>query len=135
MVFVQQRFTIVRVRKPPQHNLNDELQWFGNALGLFSQRDKDRSAFRIFIELIKAAKLRKPLSSDELAGLLHLSRGTVVHHLNKLKESGIVHYDGKYYWLRDNNLERLIEDMRADVNRTFDTLQATAKELDNFLGL
>jgi len=135
MAFIRQRFTIVRLRKPPQHSLNDELQWFGSALGLFSPRDKDRSMFRVFIELIKSAKMRKPLSSDDLAGILGLTRGTVVHHLNKLREAGIVHYDGRYYWLRDNNLEKLIEDIRTDVNTTLDNLRQTAKNIDEFLGL
>ena len=61
------RFTIIRIRKIPSQDVNQELQWLGNALGLFNLRDKDKSCFRLFIELLKAAKMRVPLSSDELA--------------------------------------------------------------------
>jgi len=87
------RITIVSVRKSPQANINQKLQWFGDSLGLFSLRDRDKSLFRVFIELLKAAKTRTPISSDELAMKLNLTRGTVVHHINKLMENGIVVQD------------------------------------------
>ncbi|MBI4145551.1 ArsR family transcriptional regulator [Candidatus Woesearchaeota archaeon] len=135
MAFIQRRITIVTMRKPPRPSLNEELQWFGSSLGLFGLRDKDRSMFRVFIELLKAAKVNRPMSSDELAEALELSRGTVVHHLNKLIEYGLVLYDGRFYWLRDNNLELLIEELRKDTERTMDDIRRAARELDQLLGL
>ena len=48
------KITIIRIRKPAQSNINKELQWLGSSLGLFGLRDKDKSCFRIFIELIKS---------------------------------------------------------------------------------
>ena len=62
-----EKIVIIRLRKPLRTTLNEELQWFGSSLGLFNLRDRDKSCFRVFIELLKAAKLRTPLSSDELA--------------------------------------------------------------------
>lgn len=115
--------------------MNEELQWFGSSLGLFGQRDKDKSMFRVFLELVKAAKTGEPLSSDTIAATLALSRGTVVHHINKLIEAGIVLYDGRHYWLRDNSLELLIEEVRKDTDRTIDDLRKAAREIDQMLGL
>ncbi|MBI4151270.1 helix-turn-helix domain-containing protein [Candidatus Woesearchaeota archaeon] len=135
MAFIQRRITIVTVRKPPRANLNDELQWFGSSLGLFGQRDKDKSMFRVFLELVKAAKTGRPLSSDAIAETLDLTRGTVVHHINKLIESGIVLYDGRHYWLRDNSLELLIEEVQKDTERTIEDLRKAAREIDQMLGL
>lgn len=129
-----QKITIIKTRYP-ERNLNDELQWFGNSLGLFNLRDKDKSCFRIFIILIKAAKIDKPLTSDEIAEKLNLSRGTVVHHINKLIESGIVIHYGNKYMLRVNNLEVLIDEIKKDAERTLDDLARVAKEIDSFLGL
>lgn len=134
MRITHQRITIIRSRKPTR-NLNDELQWFGNSLGLFNLRDKDKSCFRIFIELIKSAKIDKPLSSDEISLKLNLSRGTVIHHINKLMESGIVVHHGNSYMLRVNNLEVLIDEIQKDAERTLDDLRKVAKEIDQFLGL
>ncbi len=130
-----QRITIVRTRKPAEKNVNQELQWFGNSLGLFNLRDKDKSCFRIFIELLKAAKAKRPLSSDELAYRLNLTRGTVIHHINKLMDSGIVVYDGKRYMLRVDNLKELVDEVEKDIERTCSDLKSIADEIDKRLGL
>ena len=105
----------------------------GTSLGLFGERDKDKSAFRIFLELLKAAKRGQPLSSDDLAEMLGLTRGTVIHHINNLITAGIVVYDGKRYWLREPKLEVLLDEIRRDLDRTIDDLKRTAKEIDETL--
>jgi len=130
-----QKITIVRTRKPSEKNINQELQWFGNSLGLFNLRDKDKSCFRVFIELLKAAKAKMPLSSDELAYRLNLTRGTVIHHINKLMDAGIVIYDGKRYMLRVDNLKDLVDEVEKDIERTCSDLKNIAKEIDERLGL
>lgn len=134
MRITHQKITIISVRKPAR-NLNNELQWFGTSLGLFNLRDKDKSCFRVFIELLKAAKHDKPLTSDEIAYKLGLSRGTVIHHINKLIESGIVIHQNNRYMLRVNNLEVLVDEIKKDAERAFDDLKRVAKEIDHFLGL
>lgn len=129
------RITIVNIRRPKNQSLNDELQWFGSALGLLGERDKDRSCFRIFIELIKALKESGSLSSDELGDRLGLSRATVVHHLNTLMERGIIVRQGNRYIMRGHQLTLLVEDIRKDVDRAFEELKKTAEELDKVLDL
>jgi predicted transcriptional regulator len=133
MPVVYQRITIVQTRRPHHATVNDELQWLGTSLGLFGERDKDKSAFRIFLELLKAAKRGQPLSSDDIAETLALSRGTVVHHINNLIAAGIVVYDGKRYWLREPRLEVLLEELRRDLDRMIEDLKRTAHEIDETL--
>jgi len=130
----RQKITITNIRKPLRKDPNEELQWFGNSLGLFSIRDKDKSCFRLFIELLKANKLSLPLTSDELAFRLNLSRGTVVHHLNKLIEAGIVINDKNRYMLRVNNLRFLVDELEKDLTRSLENLRSVAEELDGYLG-
>ncbi len=129
------RVTIVKVSKPKQVDVNEGLQWLSNSLGLFGTRDKDKSSFRIFIELLKVAKIGKGLTSDQLAERANLTRGTIVHHLNNLIEQGIiVNKDGKYY-LRVNNLEELVKTLRRDIDDVFNELKEMAEELDRELNL
>lgn len=130
-----QRITIINVRKPAQRDINQELQWLGSSLGLFNLRDKDKSCFRVFIELIKNAKIARPLSSDEIAFRLNLSRGTVVHHIHKLLDSGIVIQAERGYVLRVGNLRELIDEVERDLRRTCDELKEMAEEIDKSLGL
>ncbi len=135
MAFIRQRITIVHIRKPAEHNVNQELQWLGSSLGLFNLRDKDKSTFRVFIELLKSAKADKMLTSDELAERLDLSRGTIIHHINKLIEHGLVIHEGNRYILRVDNLKNLIEELEKDLRRACDDLKDVAKEIDERLGL
>ncbi len=133
MAYIHQRITIIQIRKPPQRTLNEELQWLGTSLGLFTERDRDKSCFRIFLELLKAAKNRQLLSSDDLAEKLQLSRGTVVHHLHKLIDAGIVVIEGKRYLLRQEHLATLVEEIRKDLARACDDIIKTAREIDDVL--
>ena len=128
------RVTIVKVRKQGAGNVNEELQWLGTSLGLFNLRDRDSSCFRIFITLVKTARRNKPLSSDEIAEKLGLSRGTVVHHLIRLSDSGIVVKDQKGYLLREGSLHDLMKDLHRDLESMFSELEEVAKEIDERLG-
>ncbi|MEK6949056.1 MAG: helix-turn-helix domain-containing protein [Nanoarchaeota archaeon] len=130
-----QRITIMNVRRPVQKNINEELQWLGSSLGLFNLRDRDKSCFRVFIELIKNAKIGKPLSSDEIAYRLELSRGTVVHHIHRLLDSGIVLQAERGYILRVGTLRELIDEVEKDLRRTCDELRDMAEDIDKSLGL
>ena len=98
-------------------------------------RDKDKSCFRIFIELIKASKEKKPLTSDEIAERASLSRGTVVHHLNKMMSSGLVVHHKNKYLLRVNNLETLVNEIQRDIKRTMSDLKEIAEQIDKELEL
>ena len=128
------KITIINIRKPMQKDINQELQWLGSSLGLFNLRDKDKSCFRVFIELVKSAKRNIPLSSDELAYRLGLSRGTVIHHINRLIDSGIVVPAPRGYILRVNSLKELIDEVEKDLTRTCDDLKKMAEEIDKSLG-
>jgi len=126
-----QQITIVKVRRAGKHNVNEELQWIGNSLGLFGERDKDSSCFRVFITLVKNPK---PLSSDDIAHKLSLTRGTAVHHLHHLMDSGIVVKEKEGYLLREGNIERLIEQIRRDMEAVLQDMKKIAKEIDDNLG-
>src|SRR3989344_3174509 len=116
------KITVLRLRKPAEKDVNKDLQWFSESLGLFGERDKEKSCFRVFLELIKAARRKTALTSDEIALRSNLTRATVIHHLHKLIESGLVlPYDNKYI-LRVENLESLVFEVRKDLMRTLEDL-------------
>lgn len=129
------KITIISSRKPQVHDINEQLQWFGGSLGLFGIRDKDKSCFRVFIVLLKNLKEEGPISSDDIAERTGLSRGTVVHHLNKLMSSGIVTAEKNGYQLKVDRLEDLVDIIKDNVDRAFDNLKDIGRDLDKKLGL
>lgn len=79
--------------------------------------------------------MRHPLSSDEIAFSLKLSRATVVHHINNLIERGMVSQIRKKYTLRQAKLKDLMEDLRQDSEKTYKELEKAADRIDEMLGL
>ncbi len=135
MIVRIQRITITRTERPALRDVNQQLQWIGSSLGLFSLRDKNSSCFRIFIELIKSSKAGNALSSDEMAYRLGLSRGTVIHHLNRLSEAGIVVSQNNRYSLRVSSIEVLIDEIERDLKRACEDLKEIAKKIDKDIGI
>jgi len=129
------RITIINVKQPREQDINQELQYFGSALGLFGMRDKDKSTYRVFLELLKAAKMKQGITSDELAFRTSLSRGTVVYHLNKLMQAGIAVMNKNKYFLREENLEVVIKEIKKDLEDSMENLAKVAKEIDEWMGI
>ncbi len=124
------KITIIKKSKPDTRTLNEELQWFGQSLGLFGIRDKDKSCFRIFIVLIKQMSQESGLTSDELSLRLNLTRATVIHHLNRLMDSGIVVSQRGRYQLSVGSLEELVQAMKKNTESFFGDLESVAKVID-----
>ena len=59
----------ISIEPIPESNTNQEIHWISQALGLFNERDKEKSCHRIFVELIKA---KQPLFflAENVPGLL-----------------------------------------------------------------
>lgn len=125
---MEKRITIIQLRKSNLEDLNSKIQWLGNSLGLFNERDKDRSCYRLFVELLKFPD--REVSSDELAYRLGLSRSAVVHHLNKLIKAGLVVSEKKRYRLRAGTLSELLNEIQFDFERMLSDLRKVAKEID-----
>ena len=134
MIIRRQRITIIHTGKPSRE-LNDEIQWFCNSIGLFTNRDRDSSCYRVFVELLKATRARQALSSDAIGLNLSLSRGTVMHHINRLMEAGVVSESHSRYALRVGNLEVLVSEIENDIRDTCNELRKIAKRIDRELGM
>ena len=115
-------------------NINEQLHWISQSLGLFNERDKEKSCHRIFIELVKAKKDNSLLSSQDLADKANLSRATVLHHLDKLVESNIVAEKDHEFELIDNNLNTIISRLKKEMNEFLEEMEKVSRKLDEELG-
>ena len=89
----------------------------------------------MFIVLVKSLKANKPLTSDEIAELTKLTRGTVVFHLNRLMQAGIVTGERNRYMLNVSNLEELVNLVENNLKKTFEDLREIARDIDERLEL
>ena len=81
------------------------------------------------------ARENRGLSSDELAQRLNLTRGTIVHHLNKMIKSGLVIHQEGLYKLRGRSLRNTVEEIQRDIARVFENIHKVAETIDQTLGL
>ncbi len=128
-------YRILAIRAPPTIDYNSDLEWICRSFGFLRPRDKKKTAYRIFKALIEAARFNKGLSSDELAEKLGLTRGTMVHHLNKMIKGGLVIYHEGQYKLRGRSLKSTVAEIQRDINRIFEDLYKVAENIDETLGL
>jgi predicted transcriptional regulator len=129
----KRRITLVRINNNVNDSVNILIQEFGRSLGLFTQRDKESSCFRIFIDLLKSHEDK--ISSQELAFRSGLTRGTVVHHLNRLIEEGLVVVEKNRYFLCADNLKNLVANIERDSNRIIANMKKIAEKVDEELGI
>jgi biotin operon repressor len=90
---------------------------------------------RVFRRVIVTSRAGSGVSSSELGEELGLSRTSIVHHLNRLLESGVVERRKSRYFLRSNNLHRTLMELERDIERMFESMQEVADALDRELEL
>ena len=126
---------LIKIKKPTGNDPNRHIVWLCESLGLITKRDKERNCFKIFSEVVKANKEKKYLTSEEISGILKISRSNVIHYINKLISSGLVIKIGSKYELRENNLYLLINEIEKDARLIFEDLKKVGLEVDKGLGM
>ena len=128
------RTIVLNIEPITESDTNEQLHWISQTLGLFNTRDSEKSCHRIFIQLIKARKDNSLLSCQDLADNSHLSRATVLHHLDKLMESNLVIEENHKFTLLDPNLNSIIIRLKKEMNEYMDEMINISKKLDEELG-
>ena len=128
-------YIIKDLRIPSTEEYETDIEWICKCFGFLESRDKEKTAARIFKALLESVKQGRGLSSDKLAEDTGLTRGTMVHHLNKMIRSGlVVHREGQYE-LRSMSMQRTIQEIRRDIERVFEDIIHIAKSIDENLDL
>lgn len=126
---------IKKIRSPGPGNLTEDIDYICKSFGYFSPRDKQDTAGKIFRLLVKeTCNNEKSLSSDEIANQLNLTRGAIIYHLNNFISAGLVVKEHNRYRLRSQSIQKIIEEIRADIDRIMGQMLKIANDIDNRLG-
>lgn len=74
------------------------------------------------------------MNSQDLADKSHLSRATVLHHLDKLVKSNIVIEKDYEFELVDSNISSMISRLKEEMNDFLGEMEKISKKLDEELG-
>lgn len=128
-------FTVKKLRQPTSKMADNDIEWVCNSLGFITPRDHDKTAYMILKALIKSAKHKGGMTSEELERIVEPTRGSVLYHLKKLIRSGLVVKMGSAYELKMNCLTDTIDEIRKEINLSLDSIRGVAVDIDADLGL
>lgn len=129
------RISLYNIDPPATADINAELQWIGGVFGVFGERDKDSSCFRVFVTIVHATQQEGGVTSDDIAARCKLARGTVVHHINKLRDTGLVAPSPGGYRLAQQNMAAVLAGIEDEVQRILSVSKIVAKDIDRKLRL
>jgi predicted transcriptional regulator len=127
------RIVIHSVERPGSNNMQEIIRWFCMEFGFSNGLDDDNIAERLLEQLAEAAREKKGLTSSELKVNKDLARSTIIYHLNRFIDSGLVVKIGRQYYLRATQLARAIEEIQYDIDREMKKMTDTAKEFDRLM--
>lgn len=131
----KRKIAIRDLRLPAKSGEGNDIEWLCRSLNLFTKNDTEKSAYKVFRILIRSSIEGKPKTSTEIAEELDLARGTVLFHMKKFYNSGLVERaPGRRYALREPSLEETIGDMMRDTERIFERMRKIASDIDRELG-
>lgn len=127
----QSKIIIRKVELDENMLFNEKIAWICSSFGFFEEIDKNKIAASIFKELFLAKTINQVLTSTTISQRIGMSRGSVINHLNKMLNSGLIEKSGKYYFLRAKTMYATIEEIEDDTKHIFSRIKKIAKELDN----
>ena len=126
---------VIRVLEKPDFNDPEKLiKWFVSVLGLSGEGEIDSIGEQILSEFANATYLDKGLSSSELKLDTSLARSTVIYHLNRFIDSGLLVKKGRKYYLRASEMSKAIGN-RCDIDRELSRMLDTAKQFDKLMSI
>ncbi len=127
------KIVIKAVGMPNSRRPDILIRWFCEAFGLSDNEEGNGIEFTILRNLAYAAYENRGYSSMELKEQVDIGRSTIVYHLNKFIEAGLVVKRGRRYYLRSTAMSGAIEEIEYDLNKEMMKLLDAAKEFDRMM--
>ncbi len=124
-----ERIVIRQVNRPSSENAKEVIEWFCEVFDLSDGGDDIEPT--IFQEIVSNSMSGDGVTSKELTEELDMPRSTVIYHLNRFIDTGLVIRRGRKYYLRSEDLASTIEDIQADMFREFGRMIDVAQRMNN----
>lgn len=121
------------IEKPDQNDAEGIIRWFCDVFGLSNPEAENPVEKQVLKSFVEAAREGKGLSSSELDLETKLARSTVIYHLNRFRDAGLIVKRGRKYYLRAGEMEKVIQEIGYDLERELRGLIDTSKRLDMML--
>ena len=124
------RVAIIVRGKGREGGRGDVVVRFCQVLRIVEERDVDGTVVRVVRTILREGR-DGPVGGTELAEASGLKRVTVLHHLRRLEELGLVQRSGHKYALAPSSLEDMMESMRQETLAMLAECKGLAREIDS----
>ncbi len=123
------------VEKPAREKDNADvlIRWFCEALGLSKEDEKNSIEEKMLKKFIYAALKDRGISSGELDFGKPVPRSTVIYHLNRFVDAGLIVKRGRRYYLRSIDMAGVIKELEYDMDREIRRMLDMAEELNRII--
>lgn len=125
----EEKVIIRSMSRPSKETVDELVSWFCRSLDL---EDTDMEP-KMLKEIIDGSFSDTGVTSKELDKELALPRSTVIYHLNKFIEAGLVVRKKRRYYLRAMSMKGTIEGLQDDILREFQHMLEFADKLDSIM--
>mgnify|MGYP005631848785 CR=1 FL=1 len=123
------------MKQPTKETLEKDIEWFCESLGLLGERDKQKTGLKVFKAVLNEVNRDNEISAEDIANKIKMSRTAVMYHLNMMLEAGMLRRDGCMFELRTINLQKLVDEIERDIERTFHLIREIAEDIDKSMKL
>jgi predicted transcriptional regulator len=125
------RVIIKFIERPSSDNPEEIIRWFCAAFGLSTEKNGIEE--QMLSRFMEAAHREMGISSTELSQGSKLARSTIIYHLNRFLDSGLIVKDGRKYYLRATEMKKTIEEIEYDIEREMRRMLDMATEFDRLM--
>jgi len=122
------------MKQPAKSTLDGDLKWFCESLGLLGVRDRSETAVKVFKAFLMESK-KGQITVDDISQHVKLSRTAIVHHLNRMRRAGVISKEGSKWELRSHSLQKIVDEIELDIQRTLKSIREIAEDIDASLNL
>lgn len=108
------------------------IQWFCAVFNLGEEGENSIEA-QILKQFTQTSRSDKGLSSSEIKVKPPIARSTIIYHLNRFIEAGILIKKGRKYHLRAPEMSKLMEEIEYDLEKEMQRMIDTAREFDKIM--
>ena len=128
------RIVIKTVERASNKTPTGFVKWLCEVLDLAEDNESAKALDQQILEkLIVASRLNTGITSSEIGKKEGIARSTVIYHLNRLINTGLVTKKGRKYYLRAIDVASTIKEMEYDIDREFSRIHDAAQEFDRML--
>jgi len=129
----EEKIIVKSIGRPRDADRDELIEWFCRVFGLAEGPDDMEP--KLLRAIVSASFAGNGITSKVLYKRLSAPRSTIIYHLNRLIETGVVVRKGRKYYLRSSDMQSTVEELQADIIREFEKLEEYAKKFDSLFGV